>query len=169
MEFKFESSVEKFEKNQVWSYHFSIPDAIAKKLLKEGKRLICTINKTLSYQTGLLSAGDLGYFVNVNTNLRKEAGILLHDKVTLQLKIDKSKYGLPIPRVFKELLKQDPDFDRIFHNLTSGKQRALLHKIGSYKNENTQLEKLMILRFYLIQVKGKLDFKELYTAFKKSK
>lgn len=169
MLYKFESVLEKFEKNKVWSFHIKIPDTIALALKKESKRLICTINDSVTYQCGLLAAGDLGYFININASIRKKVNISLHDKVSITLKNDTSKYGLPIPKVFQELLKLDPEFDTVFHNLTAGKQRTLIHKIGNYKNENTQLEKLMILRSYLIQVKGKLDFKELYTAFKKSK
>ncbi len=169
MEYTFRSILDKFQKSRVWSYHFKIPDRISHNLLKEGKRVICTINNSTSFQCGILSAGDLGYFVNVNAAIRKQAKIDWHDEVSLTLKSDTSKYGLPIPEVFKELLEQDIAFDTIFHDLTKGKQRSLLHLVNTFKREQKQLEKTMIIRDYLIQVKGKLDYKELNLAFKNSR
>lgn len=163
------SILEKFEDSKIWKYHFKIPDLIAQELLKEGKRIICEINNDVSFQCALLSAGNLGKFVNVNATIRKTAKIVRHDTVTLKLQIDRSKYGLPVPNVFEELLKQDPVFNKVFHEITLGKQRSLIHMIGSFKSEQKQLEKLMIIRDYLIQVNGKLDYKELQRAFKDSR
>jgi len=166
MTYKFESTLEKFQKNKIWSFHIKIPETIVSKFEKKDKRFVCTLNDFISFQCGLLSAGELGFFININASIRKKINLNLHDTLRISLKKDTSKYGLPIPKVFEELLKQDPDFDRVFHKLTAGKQRSLLHRIGNYKNENTQLEKLMILRNYLIQVKGRLDFKELSDVFR---
>lgn len=169
MEYTFTSILDKFQKSRVWSFHFIIPKIIAHELLKEGKRVVCTINNATSFQCGILSAGDLGYFVTINTTIRKQANIDWHDKVTLTLKRDTSKYGLPIPEVFKELLEQDTAFDTLFHDLTKGKQRSLLHLVGTFKSEQKQLEKTMVIRDYLIQVNGELDYKELNLAFKNSR
>lgn len=169
MAFTCTSTLEKFEHSKVWNYHFKIPDSIANEILKEGKRVICEINKGVSFQCGLLSAGDLGYFVNVNATIRKNAKIALYDKVSLQLEIDSSKYGLPLPKVFEELLKQDPVFNKVFHEITLGKQRSLIHMIGNFKSEQKQLEKVIVIRDYLVQVDGKLDYKELQQAFKNNR
>ncbi|MEN8251738.1 MAG: DUF1905 domain-containing protein [Bacteroidota bacterium] len=169
MEYKFKSILEKFQRNKVWSFHFKIPESIALEILKNTKRVICTINHETTYQCGLLSAGELGYFINVNAIIRKKAGLSLHDDAQLSIRSDSSKYGLPVPEVFQEFLKQDVVFERYFHSLPKGKQRSLIHKIGTYKSEHKQLEKTMIIRDYLIQVEGNLDFKELQEAFKKNR
>lgn len=169
MEYTFTSILDKFQKNRVWSFHFIIPDSIANDLIKKGKRVICTINNSVTYQCGLLSAGDLGHFVNVNATIRKQAKIDWRDKVSITLISDTSKYGLPVPEVFEELLEQDTAFDTLFHDLTKGKQRSLLYLVGTFKSEQKQLEKTMVIRDYLIQVNGKLDYKELDLAFKNSR
>jgi hypothetical protein len=169
MEYTFKCTLDKFQKNNVWAYHFIIPNSIVKELFKEGKRVVCTINKEISYQCGIISAGDLGYFININAAIRKQAKIAWHDEVSLTLRSDTSKYGLPVPEIFKELLQQDVEFNGVFHKLTKGKQRSLLHLVGTFKSEQKQLEKAMIIRDYLIQVNGKLDYKELNLAFKNSR
>lgn len=169
MAHKLHSILEKFENNKVWNFHFKIPMNIAAKLLSQGKRVIVRINNDTSYQCGLLSAGDLGYFVNVNATIRKKAQLKLWDKALLQIDSDDSKYGLPVPQVFEELLNQDPVFGNVFHSLTLGKQRSLIHLVGTFKSENKQLEKTIVIRDYLVQVNGKLDYKELQLAFKNSR
>lgn len=169
MEYKFKCILEKFQKSKVWSYHFKIPNSIAVELLKDGKRIVCTVNNILTYQCGILSAGSLGFFINVNQIIREKANISLNDEVSLLLKKDTSNYGLPVPKVFQELVKQDSNFNKIFHSLTKGKQRSLIHIVGSFKSEHKQLEKLMIIRDYLIQVNGNLDFKDLLVAFRNNR
>lgn len=169
MEYTFISILDKFQKNKVWSFHFIIPDKVANELLKISKRVICTINDGVSYQCGIMSAGDLGYFINVNAAIRKSTSIKWHNEVSLGLKNDPSKYGLPVPEVFGELLSQDSEFDAVFHSLTPGRQRSLLHLVSTSKSEQKQLEKVMVIRDYLLQVSGKLDYKELHQAFKNSR
>jgi len=114
MEYTFKSILDKFQKHTVWSFHFEVPDDIAKNLLKISKRVVCKINNKVSYQCRLLSAGDLGYFVNVNASIRKSLNLMQHDEVFSSLVNDRSKYGLPVPEVFQELLTQDDEFEAIF-------------------------------------------------------
>jgi len=169
MTYKFNSVLERFESSKIWSFHFRIPDRIARKVLTGGKRVVVVINNDISYQCALMSAGDYGYFVNVNATIRKRTDIKLYDKVILHVQNDKSKYGLPVPEVFQELLKQDPSFTKVFESLSMGKQRSLIHMIGTFKTEQKQLEKLFVIRDYLLQVQGKLDYKELNQAFKNNR
>ena len=169
MTYKFNSKLEKFENSKIWRYHFRIPKKIAQTILTEGKRVVIVINNDVSYQCALMSAGDYGYFVNVNASIRKKVKINLFDRVSLEIRNDNSKYGLPVPKVFQELLKQDPNFTKVFESLSMGKQRSLIHLVGTFKTEQKQLEKLMTIRDYLNQVQGKLDYKELHQAFKNNR
>lgn len=169
MGYKFNSVLERFENSKIWSFHFRIPNGIARSILTRGKRVVVVINKDISYQCALMSAGDYGYFVNVNATIRKKAKIELFDKVSLKIQNDDSKYGLPVPKVFEELLKQDLSFAKVFESLSMGKQRSLIHLVGTFKSEQKQLEKLFVIRDYLVQVQGKLDYNELHQAFRNNR
>ena len=169
MRYKFNSVLEKFENSKIWSFHFRIPDTIARAILTGGKRVVVEINNEISYQCALMSAGEYGYFVNINAATRKKARLSLHDKASISIHLDTSKYGLPVPKVFQELLNQDPEFKSVLESLTMGKQRSLIHLVRTFNTESKQLEKLMILRNYLVQVNGKLDYKELQLAFKNNR
>ena len=167
MPHSFTSVLQRFDDSELWHFHISVPQSIVKELKKKGTRVICTLNRKYSFQAALLSAGERGYFININKEIREKLNLLLNDEIQVELHPDESEYGLPVPAVFAELLHQDPEFDQIFHALTKGKQRTLLHLIGKFKSESKQLEKLLILRNYLVGVNGKLDFKELNEAFKR--
>lgn len=167
MEFNFSAHINRFDHDGLWHFHLKVPDEIAIEIRNVSSRVVCTLNNKISYQSAVLSAGKKGYFININKEIREKLGAQLHDEIQVYLTLDQSKYGLPVPDVFQVLLQQDPEFDAIFHQLTSGKQRTLLHLIGGFKSEAKQLEKLIILRNYLVQVEGKLDFKEMNEAFKR--
>ncbi len=151
----------------VWQYYIPVPQSISKELIQQDcTRLICAINDTIKFHCALMPKGEGRYFINLNKERRK---ILMASQFT-ELKVsiapDKSEYGLPMPTEFKELLHQDPEGDHVFHNLTPGKQRTLLHLVGKYKNTETRINKSIVIVEYLKRVNGKLDFKELNIAFK---
>jgi hypothetical protein len=100
---------------------------------KDGsRRVVCTINGTETFQCALLpSDGD--FVIVVNKVKRDKLKIVDGDKITIELKTDDSKYGLPMPAEFKEVLKQDPAGNKLFHSLTPGKQRSVLSSSTSRK------------------------------------
>jgi uncharacterized protein YdeI (YjbR/CyaY-like superfamily) len=74
-----------------------------------------------------------------------------------------------MPEEMLELLQIDNDGNKIFPDLTPGKQRSLLFIIGKPKNSDTRLRKALITIDYLKSVNGKLDFKELHAFYKDRK
>lgn len=104
-------------------------------------------------QTRLLSLGDgAGHYVLLPGPLRKRLGVREGDEVAVTLERDASKYGLPMPPELAELLAQDPVADGLFHGLTPGRQRRILHVAGSPKTEATRLRKAVGCVEYLRQV-----------------
>ena len=167
--YQFETHINRFEDSDLWHFYIMVPDAVVHSLKPWGNRVVCTVNGHFSFQTAVLSAGERGYFININKDIRTKLDLNVNDELTIALTPDTSRYGLPVPEAFSELLQQDPEFEAVFHHLTLGKQRTLIYMISKFKTEVKQLEKLMILRNYLVSVKGKLDYKELNQAFKDSK
>src|SRR5687767_18280 len=113
-------------------WHFLlVPGETAAKLGFEGKfkRVVCSINGSEGFQCALMPWGEIFYII-VNKTKRDNLGILAGDMVSVELTRDDSKYGLPMPEEFREVLDQDPEGDRLFHALTEGKQRSLLYLIS---------------------------------------
>jgi len=165
----FTTTIENFTDNNVWGGHIQVPLAIANAFIGKDRRIICTLNNTVSFHGALMHNGRGGYFINVNKEVSKKANAGFGDDVLVTLKKDHSKYGFPIPVGFEELLYQDPDGEKVFHGLTMGKQRSLLYIINKPKNEQLKLEKAMIILDYLKSVNGKLDGKELNMALKNNR
>ena len=165
----FNTQLEKINSSLGWNYHFVVPVKVSDLILKGNRRVICTINKSLSFQCGLFPKGKGIYFINLNKENRTKLNIDAGDELTIELKEDTSKYGIPIPPVFEELLLQDPEGDKHFHALTPGKQRSLLYIIAKPKSERLQLEKGLVILDFLKSFDGKVDFKGLNEALKNNR
>ena len=151
----------------VWHCYIPIPSDIAKSFLEINKgRVLCYVDNHPPFQGALMPKGNGDYFINFNKERRKKFGIDIGQEITIGLEEDKSKYGLPMPIEFEELLKQDPEGSDLFHSLTPGKQRSLIHIAGKPKTERIRIEKALIILDFLKKSKGLLDYKLLNEAFK---
>ena len=155
--------------NQVWFAAILVPSEIGAQVVnKENRRVICSINKQLTFQCALMPGGEGTFFINTNKEIRKKLGLEIGDSVEVQLKPDDSEYGMPVPEELISAWEIDEHAYTIFKNLTPGKQRSLIHVIGKPKSSEIRIKKALVMLEYLKSVNGKLDFKELNEAFKQA-
>src|SRR5439155_23608750 len=122
-------------------WHFLIISGdVSTQLGFEGKcrRVVCSLNGTESFQCALLPWGELFYII-VNKKKRDALGLAAGDTGHMHLVRDESKYGLPMPEEFQEVLNQDAEADRLFHALTEGKQRSVLYLLSRSKNIDVRI------------------------------
>jgi len=165
----FTGTLQNFD-DSLWGFHILIPLEIANIFVKEkkNKRVICSFrNKEQIIHCALMPDGLGGWFINMNKELRKKLKLNHLDEIAISIEEDNSKYGMPMPEEFQELLDYDPEGDVLFHQLTAGKQRSLIHFISKYKAVDTRINKALIIVDYLKQTQGELDWKELNEAFKR--
>lgn len=149
-------------------WHFlEFSKAVVDKFGFEGKykRVVCTINGGKGFQCALLPSGGLFYII-VNKKRRDELGIVADETVSVLLERDISKYGLPMPEEFQEVLDQDPEGDRLFHLLTPGKQRSLLHFTGQRKDVDERIYYSLIIIEHLKKNDGEIDHRKLHEELK---
>ncbi len=165
----FDSTLEKYE-NNLWNYHLKVPqDIIVNIKKKKITRFMCSLNKGAKFHASLIPAGEGIYFIKINKELRLRHKLKIGDSVAVLIEKDESKYGMPLPEEMEELLLHDPEGDRLFHQLTPGKQRSLLYLIVKIKSKEKRLEKSFIILEHLKEQKGSLDFKILNQDFKNKK
>lgn len=153
----------------VWSVGVEVPMEVSMKYKGSGdKRVVCTLNNQETYQCALMPAGDDRYFINVNAQLQKKLRLAVGDEVHVTIVPDDSKYGLPMPEELQAIFDLDHAGNAVFHALTPGKQRTLLHLVGKPKSSEIRIKKAMVVVDYLKEVSGKLDFKQLNEAFKQA-
>lgn len=153
--------------SKVWGTHVFVPAEIVQKFADQKiTRFLCTLNESVQINSGLMPNGNGAYFITINKEVVKKLKLEVGKDVSLYLEEDKSKYGMPMPEEFQEIMYQDPEVDQIFHALTPGKQRSLLYMIAKPKGVETRIKKAIVISEYLKDCKGKLDYKELNQAFK---
>lgn len=150
-------------------WHFlEIPAKTAEKFEKKNgsRRVVCTINGKLSFQCALLPWNDI-FTIIVNKEKRDKLDIVAGDKVDVLLEQDESKYGLPMPEEFREVLNQDPEGDKLFHSLTAGKQRSVLYFVGKVKDIDKRIHTALIFIEHLKKNDGKIIGDQLQDELKR--
>ena len=164
---KFKTTLIKPSDDSGW--HFvDVQGKIGNKFEKKdgSRRVVCTINGSETFQCALLpSEGD--FVIIVNKTKRDRLGIAAGDRIDIELKVDDSKYGLPMPEELQEVLNQDPDGDKLFHALTAGKQRSLLYLIGKVKDVDRRIHTALIVVEHLKNNEGKIIGEYLHEELKR--
>lgn len=128
------------------------------------RRVLCSINGGEPFQCALMPWGDLFYII---VSKKKRAGLVAGDVVKVRLIKDESKYGLPMPEEFEEVLKQDPEGDKVFHALTAGKQRSILYLLSHAKDIDLRIHQALLIVDHLKTNNGKIVDKLLYEELKR--
>lgn len=141
-----------------------VTPAIAAKLGfpdKKFRRVVCTINGRSAFQCALMPSGAGEYIISVNKKKREDLGIRVGDAIKVELARDDSKYGLPMPEEFREVLAQDPEGDRLFHALTPGKQRSLLYQANQKTNVDLRIHRALAIVEHLKENDGNVVWQKL--------
>lgn len=168
MKEKFNTKIDSLQ-SAVYNAHVQVPLSVAKKFIKaDAKRVICEVNGIHSFPAAIMPNGKEYFMILFNKPMMKKLKLNFGDEVQITIVPDDSKYGMPLSEELEEMLSQDIVFENHFEKLTPGKQRNIIYLISKYKSSDIRLEKTMIIADHLKANNGKLDFKILYAAFKKS-
>lgn len=145
------------------TFYLEIPATIVKKIGGIGKvRLICEVNKALSFQCGLMSLPEGKAYISINSKRMKELGVEMGDSVNVILTEDTSEFGVDVPEELTELFKQDPEGKDRFDLLKPGMQRYILNYVNTVKSPQLRVDKAFMLISNLKNLTpGKETFKEI--------
>jgi hypothetical protein len=164
---KFKTLLIKPDPDSGW--HFvQVKGKIGQKFEKKdgSRRVVCTINNSETFQCALLpSDGD--FVIVVNKTKRDKLGIVCGDRISVELKVDDSRYGLPMPAELREVLKQDREGNKLFHSLTAGKQRSVLYFVGKVKDVDKRIHTALIFIEHLKKNDGKILHDQLQAELKR--
>lgn len=124
-------------------------------------RLICEVNKTLSFQYGIVSLGNGAGYISINIIRLKSLGLKAGDFADIELNLDDSKYGMDVPEELSELLEQDPEGNERFESLRPGVQRYIIHYVASVKSSHLKIERSVKL---ITNLKTLIPGKETFRA-----
>lgn len=125
-------------------------------------RLWCTANENLKWQCGLTALGNGDAYISLNAQRLKQLKAKPGDEVTITLEKDNSAFGLEVPEELKELLEQDDEGSKRFHQLVAGKQRFIIRVITDVKSSQLRVERAVTLIENLKRLTvGKESFKDI--------
>ncbi len=164
---KFKTVLSIFSAESGWHY-IPVEAKIAEKFEKKdgSRRVVCTINGVETLQCALLPY-DGDFYIIINKARRTRLGIEAGDSIAVELKPDNSKYGLPMPEDFREILDQDPEGDKVFHSLTAGKQRSILYAVGKVKDIDKRIHTGLVFIEHLKKNDGKIIYEDLKEELKR--
>lgn len=171
--FKFVSHLVVDDSNVLgWSTQLYIPNDIVDSLpvRPDGtKRVTCFIEGLEPWSCAPMSDGNGGYFILFSKEKIKVYQRIDHvdfTAISVELKPDLSKYGVPLPVELEEAFYIYPEGKGYFDDLTPGKQRNIIFRIAKPKGEQTRIKKAIVVMEYLMSTNGAFDFKAL-NAFEK--
>ncbi|GAB2490423.1 YdeI/OmpD-associated family protein [Algoriphagus taiwanensis] len=112
---------------------------------KKATRLICVLEKKITFRCGLNHLGDGNFFIILATRHLEELGKELGENIHFEVYPDPDPLGVEIPEVLEALLAQDEVAKSKFDSLTDGKKRSLIYSIAKIKNIDQQIEKIRAL------------------------
>jgi hypothetical protein len=164
---RFTSTLRKSD-NRLWGAYIQVPAQTAAALVTgASRRVVCALNGAEEHQCALIPHGKGTFVITVNKQRRESLGLAFGCEVRVTLRGDASTYGLPLPEELRELFLQDPEGARLFHGLTPGKQRTLLYIVGSPKKTDGRVQRAVAVIRHLKLRKGKIDYRQLYSSFKR--
>lgn len=153
---KFKTALVRSSTGSGWHFLLIDKKTVAKFKFEDGyRRVVCSMNGDEGFQCALLPWGDMFYII-VNKKKRDAIGIVEGDVVSVVLTKDESKYGLPVPDELVEVLKQDDEGDRLFHELTPGKQRSLIYIVSNIKDIDKRIHTGLVIIEHLKTNDGKV-------------
>ena len=163
----FDSVLERTQGEEHW-YILRVSRERVKALGLSGnsRRVICTLNDSKPIQCALFPIKAGGFFITVSKKLRKQLRLSEGDIVRLSLAKDTSKYGLPLPKELKEVMRQDKSGEKLFHLLTPGNQRLSIRLIDMAQDIDKRIRRSLILMDYLRSTEGKFVYNEIANALK---
>jgi hypothetical protein len=155
---KFSSVLEVTDSDPPW-HILRVPKAKVENFGFKGnlRRVVCSLNGIEPFQCSLFpSRGE--YFLTLGKKLREKLKVRVGDKITIELAKDESKYGMPMPDEFAEVLKQDPKGKKLFEALKPGDQRLMLKLIVFVKDVDKRIARSLVGIELLKQCAGKFEY-----------
>ena len=109
-----------------------VPQAIADEI-RQGERrgrAMVTLDDT-TWHAGLNPYGQGQFYVQVGRNYFEPLGYELGDILTIKIERDESQYGMQPCEEYLAVAAEDPAGVALFHQLTGGTQRSILHRIAN--------------------------------------
>lgn len=125
-------------------HYVTVPYDIATRLLSESKRFLVTFDQS-DHIHCTIHRKDEGYYIMLGKHFKSIVGVDTGQEVEVQIEIDNSEYGAPMPIELEECIAIDPDGAEIFYNLSDGRKRSAMFFVNKAKAEATRIKRALLI------------------------
>ncbi|WP_255697914.1 YdeI/OmpD-associated family protein [Fulvivirga ligni] len=142
--------------------YLEIPKDVIDKVGGMKQRVVITVNKTVTFQSGFMALGEGKAYISINNQRLKKLHADVGTTVDIKLEKDTSEYGMPVPEELQELLKQDDEGRRRFDMLPKSKQRYVIYYVAQVKRSQSRIDRAIMLIENLKQLpEGNEEFRKM--------
>ena len=158
---KFETKLQKENYHDLYHTFFYVPDEAVSHLLdgSDSKRVVCKVNGTVKYHCAIHGDGTGAHKIMLNQQRVKKLGLVSGETIHVELEKDNSEYGVEMSEELREVLDQNADADRIFHDFTKGMQRTLIYWVDNVKSSDIKIRRAIVMTEHITAQNGKPDYK----------
>jgi hypothetical protein len=125
-------------------YGILLDKAVALKGMDENtKRVLCSINGHPPFHCAIMPQKEGGHFIVVGLRVCKQLQLKVGSKIDVVFSEDKTEYQFEMPEELAEVLRTDPEADKLFHSLTKGNQRGLIYLVMQVKSSQKRIERAL--------------------------
>jgi hypothetical protein len=136
-----EQPIGQLEKIKGGYYYLKIDAEVVNQFEKKRHtRMICHLDKKLSFRCGLNHLGDGNFFIIVSGKILEQLNKKLGSKIHYKIEQDPDQLGVEVPEVLSTVLEQDEELKEIYNKITDGKKRSLIYTILKTKNIDKQVQ-----------------------------
>jgi hypothetical protein len=136
----FKTQVHKLE--HLSGHYLAVPAGVVKKIGGVTKsRWICSLSSGVSWQCGLVAHKKGSAYILLNKKIMKEGALSEGSSVTVELKPDKTKFGMTVPKELSVLFSQDKEGKERFEALAPGKRRYIIYYVNQVKGPQLRIER----------------------------
>jgi hypothetical protein len=134
------------EKSGSWGHCIIVDPSVAAPLLVHGnKRVVCTINGSVTLHSALMSSKEGYHYIVISSKVCKQLGISAGSKLQIHLEVDTAEYQFSMPLELQEVLDSDPEAATAFAALTDGKKRGIMHLVTLVKSVDKRIERALLI------------------------
>lgn len=129
-------------------YSLLLPEDIIRPFLEKNLRRVkakASFKGKEFWFHGAIQKRNGKHYMMFGKRYQKELGVFPNDYFELQFFEDTSKYGVELPEEFEAVMLSDYEAYQIFESLTDGRKRGLIYAIARYKNQQTRIDKTLLL------------------------
>jgi hypothetical protein len=114
-------------------------------LTSNTKRVLCTLNKTITFHGALMPKKEGGFYINIGKTICKQLGLKVGQTVTAVFEQDDTEHQFELPEELAEVLATDPEAKEKFNALTPGNKRSLMYLVAQVKSTDKRIERALTI------------------------